>query len=566
MLAAVLVGTGSDLAALALTASAAWMITRASQHPGIAALGIAIVGVRAFALSRGVLRYGERLLSHDVALRSLSRLRGRVYEALIRHPDAGSVRQAREADLQERLVRDADVAQDLLLRCVIPALTAMLTALAAVLFTALELPTAGVLLAASAVVAATLAPFLAATRAARIARRTANSRVRFLVDAYDLIVGAADLAAAGADGRALSRAQRSAAGLGRLERAGEAVGPAAFLLALQGLTSLGVAAVAAQACRDGRLPAVWVPVLALTALAAFEVLKPLVPAARWAVTARPSVHRLAELLDGPTQLPVDRVPSARCPGATGQVWELHGLTVRHRERGEPALDGVDLRLTPGRPVALVGLSGAGKSTVLAALAGRVSPAQGSVTLGGADLSRCDPDEVRSHISGLFQDAHLFDADIRANLLLAAPQADPEQLAAAARTAHLLDWIESLPQGWATPLGDHGARLSGGQRRRLLLARALLADRPLLLLDEPTEGLDPAQADAVMAEILAAARGRALCMATHRISGLEAFDEIVVLDAGTVVQRGTHAELVRRPGLYRDLALLENLVRPPAQIP
>jgi ABC-type transport system involved in cytochrome bd biosynthesis fused ATPase/permease subunit len=264
------------------------------------------------------------------------------------------------------------------------------------------------------------------------------------------------------------------------------------------------------------------------------------------------VGRLAELL---SVRPFSVAPSS---SLCGDVWEVEGVRVRYRAEDSLALDSVSLRLEPGRSVALVGASGSGKTTLLALLSRNVEPSGGRVTLDGVDIRGYDGDEVRLQISGLFQDAHVFAATIAANLRLAAPDACDDMLRDASRRAGLLSWIESLPQGWETLLGDDGALMSGGQRKRLLLARALLADRPVLLLDEPTEGLDPALADEVMAGVLAAYGDRALCVATHRLTGLEAFDEIVVLDAGRVVERGTHRELVSRPGFYRALWSAERL--------
>ncbi|MGH3320676.1 MAG: ATP-binding cassette domain-containing protein, partial [Streptosporangiaceae bacterium] len=223
-----------------------------------------------------------------------------------------------------------------------------------------------------------------------------------------------------------------------------------------------------------------------------------------------------------------------------------------------ALDGVDLRLPPGRRVALVGASGSGKSTLLAVLMRFVGIESGRVTADGVDLAAYAGDDVRRLVRGVTQDAHVFHTSIRENLRLARPDATQEQLTAAARRARLLDWIEWLPDGWETAVGDDGRQLSGGQRQRLLLARALLADPPVLVLDEPTEGLDTATADMVLADILGATRGRAVVLVTHRLTGLDTVDEVVVMDAGRVVQRGPHHTLLAGPGPYRDMWETERL--------
>jgi ABC-type multidrug transport system fused ATPase/permease subunit len=213
---------------------------------------------------------------------------------------------------------------------------------------------------------------------------------------------------------------------------------------------------------------------------------------------------------------------------------------------------VDLDLVPGRRVALIGPSGAGKSTVAAVLLRFVDLAGGSASLGGADLAAYSADDVRTVIGGCAQDPHIFNTTIAGNLRLACPDATHEQLAAAAARAGLLPWIESLPLGWDTPVGAHGAAISGGQRQRLALARALLADPALMILDEPTAHLDPDSRRALTADILTATQGRATLLITHDLEGLDQVDEIVVLDRGQVVARGTHAELLRSGGLYRRM--------------
>ncbi|MQS03583.1 ATP-binding cassette domain-containing protein, partial [Streptomyces alkaliterrae] len=234
---------------------------------------------------------------------------------------------------------------------------------------------------------------------------------------------------------------------------------------------------------------------------------------------------------------------------------LDKLTVRHPEADRPALLDLDLTLTEGRRVAVVGRSGAGKTSLAHALLRFLDPESGDYRLGGTRATALDSDAVRRHVGLCAQDAHLFDSTLRENLRLALPDpatATDDVLRRALAKARLLTWVDSLPGGLDTAVGEHGARLSGGQRQRLALARALLADFPVLVLDEPAEHLDLATADALTADLLAATEGRATILITHRLAGLEAVDEILVLDAGRVVQRGSHTELVAADGPFRAM--------------
>ncbi|MFB4320559.1 thiol reductant ABC exporter subunit CydC [Actinomadura sp. 21ATH] len=553
--AAGLAGVAAELCGLGLIAAAAWLIARAAQQPPVAALGLAIVAVRACAVGKGGLRYVERLAGHDVALRALAELRGRVFDALARTPASRRATAAgpgalRDGDALTRLVADVDAVQDLLLRCLLPAVAAAVCGAAGLAVCAAAVPAAApVLAAALAVVVLVLAP-AAAVAGGRAAARAAERRRDLAVAALDVLEGADDLAVFGAAGRFAGAARERSRLLARAERAAARVTAlsAGAGYAVQGAAAAAVAWTAIAAGAGG----VAVAVAALTALVTVEAALPLVAAAQRLREALPAARRVTAVLDSPgPRRP--RVP-ARLPAGPLAV-QLLGVTVAYPAPGGGevrALDGLDLLVERGRRVAIVGASGAGKSTVLAAACGEAEPASGTVLLGGHDTRACDPDAVRAAVRGLAQDAHVFAGTVRANLLLARPGATDAQLEAAARRARLLEVVAGLPQGWDTPVGAGGHGLSGGQRQRLLLARALLADPPVLVLDEPAEALDTRTADDLTRELLTAPGGGTLLLVTHRLAALDAADEVVVLDRGRLAQRGTHAELLARPGPYRDL--------------
>ncbi|MFI6885154.1 thiol reductant ABC exporter subunit CydC [Streptosporangium canum] len=535
-------GAAAELAGLGLIGSAAWLITRAAEQPPLAALSVAIVGVRAFATSKGVFRYGERLAGHDVALRAQATTRERLYQALI---PAGPLNH-RGADLLSRMVDDTDAAQDLLVRCLLPAVAALVTAVTAVVIALFLLPAAALVLLAGLAVAGVLIPAGTAAAARRWSARIAPARADLAARVADLVHGSADLAAYGAGDRALAACAEADARLAALERRqarGNAVATGLGMLA-QGLTVLAIVLVA----QNSGAGSVATAVLALTSLVSFEPVLPMAAAGERLTGVLAALRRLREVRATP---PAVTDPAAPVPVPDGPpTVEIDDLVVRHSADRSPALNGVSLTLTPGRRVALVGPSGAGKSTLLSALMRLVEPESGTIRLSGVEIGRLSADDARRVMTGLTQDPYVFQASLRDNLRLAGPEAGEDALAEAVRRARLERWVERT--GWDTVLGEDGRTVSGGQLQRLALARALLNDPPVLLLDEPAEALDEETADALMADLLDATHGHTTLLVTHRLRGLERVDEIVVLENGSVVQRGTHGELVDTPGYYRDL--------------
>ena len=315
---------------------------------------------------------------------------------------------------------------------------------------------------------------------------------------------------------------------------------------LAGAAVIGALVAALPAVADGRLAGVNLAVVVLLPLAAYESVAGLPAAALALVRVRASADRLVEVVDAPD--PVTDPRPARPLPSSELMLRLRGVTARWGTAGEEVLHGLDLDLAPGARVAVVGTSGAGKSTLVSVLV-RFVDYGGSATLGGVELRDLAADDVRTVVGLCAQDAHVFDSTLAANLRLAAPEADDAVLLESLDRVGLGDLVRELPEGLDTWVGEHGSRLSGGQRRRLALARSLLADPPVLVLDEPTEHLDEETAAALVADLLDLTRGRTTLLVSHRLSGLEGVDEIVVLEAGSVVERGTHADLLELGGVY-----------------
>ncbi|MBV7698800.1 thiol reductant ABC exporter subunit CydD [Streptomyces sp. TRM70350] len=549
---ALLLGSLALGSAVGLMATSGWLISRASQQPPVLYLMVAVTATRAFGIGRAVFRYAERLMSHDAVLRMLADTRVAVYRRLERLAPAG-LRHARRGDLLSRLVADVDALQDYWLRWLLPAGAAVAVSTAAVGFTGWLLPEAGAVLAVGLLAAGAGVPLATAAVARRAERRLAPARGMLATRVADLLTGTAELTVAGALPARTDETRRADSALTRIaSRAATATAIGDGLTALiSGLTVTAAALVGAQAVAAGRLNGVAMAVVVLTPLAAFEAVLGMPIAVQFRQRVRKSAERVYEVLDASE--PVREPERPRQAPASPFPITVKSLTARHAGQDRDALAGLDLTLDKGRRVAVVGASGSGKTTLARVLLRFLDADAGSYTLGGVDAYALDGDDVRRLVGLCAQDAHLFDSSVRENLLLARKDATDDELRAALKRARLLDWADGLPEGLDTLVGEHGARLSGGQRQRLALARALLADFPVLVLDEPAEHLDLPTADALTADLLAATEGRTTLLITHRLAGLEAVDEVIVLDEGRVVQRGPYAELAVVDGPLRAMA-------------
>ncbi|MEV8594451.1 thiol reductant ABC exporter subunit CydD [Streptomyces sp. NPDC052012] len=541
--------------AVGLMATSGWLISRASQQPPVLHLMVAVTATRAFGIGRAVFRYAERLVSHDAVLRMLADTRVAVYRRLERLAPAG-LRKTRRGDLLSRLVADVDALQDYWLRWLLPTGAAVVVSALSVGFTAWLLPEAGAVLAAGLIAAGAGVPLLTGAVARRAERRLAPARGALATRVTDLLTGTAELTVAGALPARAAEARRADGTLTRIaSRAATATALGDGLTALiSGLTVTLAALVGVQAVAAGRLDGVTLAVVVLTPLAAFEAVLGMPLAVQYRQRVRKSAERVHEVLDAP--VPVREPERPRPAPASPFPLVVKGLSARHAGQDRDALAGLDLTLEQGRRIAVVGPSGSGKTTLAQVLLRFLDPSAGSYTLAGADAYAMDGDDVRRLVGLCAQDAHLFDSSVRENLLLAGRDATEEELRHALARARLLDWADSLPDGLDTLVGEHGARLSGGQRQRLALARALLADFPVLVLDEPAEHLDLPTADALTADLLAATEGRTTLLITHRLAGLEAVDEVIVLNEGRVVQRGPYTELALVDGPLRAMARRE----------
>ena len=551
-------GTLAIVASMGLLSASGYLIVRAAEMPPVLQLTTVIVAVRFFGTSRAVLRYAERLASHDLAFRQLADLRRAFFIKLVPLVP-GSLPRLRAGDLLSRFVADVDQLQELYLRVLLPPLIAIGAILVAGLAAGIVLPFAGLVLTTALILGATAVPLAVSSVAKSAGRRQALTRGRLSTELVEAVDGAAELALLGQSEARIARVAAVDAELAGLARRDAIAGGLATALGsvVSGLALVGVLAVAIPAVEDGTLRGPLLGFLALLVLGAFESVATLPAAAQQLAACGASAARLEEVTSSEVVVADPDSPAA-IDAAAPQVLRAEDVVLTGNPGGfipHAVLDHVDLELAPGRSVALVGSSGAGKTTLAQLLVRFADPTLGTVTFAGADVRTLAQDEVRRHVLLCAQDAHIFTTTIAENVRLARRDATDAEVQAALEAVGLWSFVSELPDGLETLVGEEGAQLSGGQRRRLVVARGLLSDARVVLFDEPAAHLDPAAVTGLHQRLCAEREsGRAVLVIAHALTGLEEYDEIVVLHAGRFVERGTHAELLRDGGRYARLAL------------
>lgn len=565
---AVALGSLAIGCAVALAAVSAWLIARASQQPPVLTLSVAVVAVRAFGIGRGVFRYLERLATHDVALRGLTTLRTTLY-ARLADGRVEAVATLRQGDLLARTGQDADDVADVVVRAIVPAGVAVVVSALAVGIVGALLPAAGLVLAGGLLVVGVGGPWLA-DRAARTVERDASAaRTAVAAAATDVLEDAGPLTVNGQVGVRIAALRTADHDLRLATDSGARTSGTSVALttAVTALTAVAGLVVGVPAVARGALSPEDLAVVVLTPLAAFEAVGLLPGAAVQLRRSRQAAVRVMALLDAAAPAPSAQPgapatqpdapathPDAPAPSAPASSWVAPGalavaardLTCGWRPTRPAVVTGIDLDLRAGEALAVVGPSGVGKTTLLATLAGLVEPTGGT---------------LRRHAPAAWtaEDAHLFDTSILENLRVARGDVTQDEALEALDAVGLGDWVRTLPEGLGTRVGPGGTEVSGGERRRLLVARALVSPAQVLLVDEPAEHLDADGARDLVTTLLGVrARGRAVVVATHQLAALAAADEVLVLGhlhgdehgPARVVARGTHAELLERDAGYR----------------
>jgi len=561
----VLLSALTFISSIGLLATSGWLISNAALRPPVLTLEVAIVAVRTFALSRGVARYSERLLSHNATFASLTQIRASLYDKLESLAPAG-LSVFRRGDMLARLISDVDDVQNLPLRVFIPITSSALSSVVATALAIHILPIAGYTLGLSLLAAGVLSAWSAHLSAAhseaimsRLQGELTDGMVEFFAGATDVAMlghthmSLQEISTADDELTSASVARAFALGLGT-----------AVVTLFQGIALVIAAYCGVIAVNNHSLVGVNLAVIVFIPLAAFESITAIPNAMLALARVRGSSQRLCDIFDSPVPVAGDDSDGDELTSGVPAI-ELRDVSARWPGTSEFAVEDISIRFASGSSTALVGRSGSGKSSIAAILAKFLSPAEGIYAVNGKDATTISGEELRTRVVLSAQDAHIFATSIAENLKIALPsgrtQASDEELMELLDSVELGDVVRALPDGINSVLGDRGQTLSGGQRQRLILARMLLAEPQVWVLDEPTEHLDAQQAERMITLIRAAKQDKTLILLTHKMLDTTDLDSVTVISGGYVIESGTPSELEVQNGQYAKLLYRERTAHP-----
>jgi ATP-binding cassette, subfamily C, bacterial CydC len=551
----ILLGIATISAGIGMLGTSAFLIASAALHPSISELQVAIVGVRFFGISRAGFRYLERLVSHSVNLRVLSRLREWFYEKVEASPPA-ELHTRKAGDLLNRVMGDLEVLENFYVRVVSPVVVAFVVAAGVSLFLGIYDARLGFIMAAGLTLNGLILPILSILITRPLAKKMLEMRSDLSSRTVEWLQGLEELQSSSADGRwmrgILEKGKEGGVWQTRISIL-NGVNSGLGVLILN-LTLLALLWVAIPLVTNGDINGVSLSVILLMGMAGFESVANLPQAAVMFNSSLEAAKRIFELGENQQSEKIYLSPD--------ESWkpvnlEVKDLCFEYRDGENFQLQDIAFSLAPGKKLALVGSSGSGKTSLVNLILQFWTPQEGMISLGQMDSSRMDPYRVRSYFAVISQSTTLFSSSLRENLLLADPQADDQELHRVLKMAELEEWFSRLPNGLDTWLGDQGLRLSGGERQRVAIARALLQDRPYLLLDEPVENLDSVTANKIMTTLFNLFSDRGLLFITHDFSWLDQMDEILLLHNGAILERGSYHQLHSQNGRFAALKKLQD---------
>lgn len=563
-----ILGVLTLLTAGMLMFTSGFLISKSALQPyNILLVYVPIVGVRTFGIGRAVIHYVERLVGHDTVLRILAKMRVRLYRVL--EPQALFIRSRfRTGDILGALADDIEQLQNVYIRTVFPSVVALILYAAAVIAMGVFDVAFALLLAAYIFVLVAVLPYLSLrlTRATNEeVKRERNGLYQKLTDA---VMGIGDWVISGRTEEFLKSYAQDEAAVARKDRKLRAWARWRSFIGhfVVGLVVVSMVYWAGGEAAAGRIDATLIAAFVLIVFPLSDAFLPVSEAVERTPQYRVSLNRLARISgEGAGTGALDPAAGGSVSAAAGEgVSRTAAADVRLRDvrfayaaEDADSVDGVSLDIPQGKRIMVIGRSGAGKSTLLKLIQGALAPSGGTVQINGIPAAAYG-DRMPEVISVLNQSPHLFDTTVANNIRLGRPEATDEEIGRAAQAAQLGPLVAALPQGMNTPMRETGRRFSGGERQRVALARILLQDTPVLILDEPTVGLDPRTERELLATIFRTTQGKSLIWVTHHLVGAERMDEIVFMEHGRIVMRGSHAELLAREPRYRNLYLLDCL--------
>jgi len=555
----VLLGFITIGSSIGLMGTSAWLISTSALHPSLSTLQIAIVGVRFFGILRGVARYLERLVSHNVTLKVLTRLRVWFYKSLVPLAPARLLNY-RSGDLLSRIISDIKSLEDFYVRSAAPPLVAVLIGLSTSFFLGRYHPLIGISLGLFFILGGFILPILIRRLARVPGEKLVLERSRLAAELVNFIQGLPDLMIYGQAENKQNQLlvvdqQYQSAQLKTAQINGLNSG---LMILISNLAMWLVLITTIPLIQTGEIPGVMLAALALITLSSFEAVLPLPQAMETLASSLKAGSRLFEVVDAEPGVK-DPVKPASFPSQPSI--SSKDLSFHYPGSDKAALDGISFQLQEGETLAIVGPSGGGKSTLTHLLLRFWGDYQGKLTLGEDQIlfSSLDQETIREQISVVSQNGYLFHDSIQANISLGNPDAAIEEIISAARKAQIHQKINSFADGYQTMLGERGERLSAGERQRILIARAVLKDAPIFLLDEPTANLDPVIEREILDTLFEILKDKTALLVTHRLVGLSKVDRILVLHQGKIVERGPETELLQQNGFYKDMWSLQNRI-------
>ena len=550
---AALIGFATTGSGIGLLMTSGYIIAKAALQPPMAALELSILGVRVFGLARGVLRYAERLISHNITFKILAKLRLWFYDAI--EPLAPArLMHFKSGDLLQRIVDDIQSLENIYTRVLGPPLTALLVGVLMWFLLGIYSLQAALLIMLFHLLAGVGVPLLTTWLSRGLSVGIMNHKTVQQILALDLFQGTGELQVYGKLPEHLAQmrsTEKSKLLLQRKNALIEGMHDSLTGMLMNGAV-IAILWALIPAVSSGGMNGISLAIITLAVIASFEPFLPLPATVKHLEADKHAGERLFEILDAK---PETEAPVSPLPFPANHEIMVERLSFTYPGSFSKTLDSISFSLPVGQHIALVGPSGAGKSTITSLFMRFWNCTEGQITLGGLNINLFDPEEVRRNISLVSQRTYLFAETIRENLLLAKPNASDEEIKNALSSAGLSQFTSKLDE-WT---GQHGMKLSGGERQRIAIARILLQNAPIVILDEATANLDGVTEREVTETLKTISAGKTLITITHRLKGMEQYDRILVLEKGKIVEQGVHGELMAGNGLYRRMWELQHVV-------